>query len=242
VVLHGYADAKEDMMHWALCLAQTGYRVVLVDLRGHGRSTGKWIGYGTFETRDLEQLMDDLQKKGLTTGPVGLLGISYGASVGLQLAGHDRRIGAVVAIEPFSDPRRSVVEFAHAVVPSLVEGWTDRDFATAEDRACRLANFSWADANVLKSVQQGTAPILYVYATHDRWISPENTRVLAANTHSPHAVMTVTFSGENGLEDHVLLSWTLDPVSPEVVKWLDECLLKPGPGLQERLTKLGFVP
>ena len=242
LALHGYQDSKEDMMHWALYLAQAGYRVVLVDLRGHGRSTGKWIGYGAFETHDLEQVLDDLQKRGLVHGPVGVLGLSYGASVGLQLAGHDRRIGAVAALEPYSDPRQAVVGFARAVVPKLVKDWTDRDFANAEDRAGRMADFSWPEADVLKSVAQTTAPILYIHAAQDHWVSPASSQALAANTRSPHAVMTVTFADTHGLEDHVLLSWILDPVAPEVVKWFDECLLRPGSDLPERLAKLGFAP
>lgn len=240
VVLHGYQDAKEDMMHWALYLAQAGYRVVLVDLRGHGRSTGKWIGYGAFETHDLEQVLDDLQKRGLTHGPVGVLGLSYGASVGLQLAGHDRRVGAVAALEPFANPRRAVVHFARAVVPRLVENWTARDFARTEDRAGRMAGFSWQKADVLKSVAQTKAPVLYIHAAHDRWVSTGDCQTLAAHTRSLHAVMTMTFTNERGLEDHVLLSWILNPIAPWVVKWFDECLLRPGPDLRERLVKAGF--
>ena len=242
LVLHGYQDSKEDMMHWALFLAQAGYRVVLIDLRGHGRSTGKWIGYGAFEARDLEQVIDDLQKRKLVSGQIGVLGLSYGASIGLQLAGRDNRIGTVVALEPFSDPRRAVVEFARAVVPGLVKGWSDRDFASAEDRAGQLAHFSWQDADVLGSVARTAAPILYVYAEHDHWISPENTKLLASNTRSLHSVLTVGFANDGGLENHVLLSWTLDPIAPEIVKWLDAALVGGEPGLKERLTSLGFLP
>jgi pimeloyl-ACP methyl ester carboxylesterase len=241
LVLHGYQDCKEDMLHWALYLAQANYRVVLVDLRGHGRSTGDWIGYGAFEVRDLRQVLDDLQKRGLVTGPVGVLGLSYGASLGLQLAGHDPRVGAVVAIEPFSNPRGAVVEFAHAVVPGLVKSWTAQDFSTAEDRAGRLAHFSWQDADVLASVARTDAPILYAYATRDHWISPENTKLLAANTRSIHSVLVMNFTDDGGIENHVLLSWTLDPVAPPILKWLDECLLRPGPGLRERLAALGML-
>ncbi len=241
LVLPGYQDAKEDMMHWALFLAQAGYRTVLVDLRGHGRSTGDWIGYGAFEVHDLAQVLDDLQKRGLVSAPVGVLGVSYGASIGLQLAGHDKRIGAVVAIEPFSSPRRAVVEFARAVVPGLVKNWSDKDFSTAEDRAAQIAHFSWQDADVLESVANATAPILYVYAEHDHWISPENTLLLAAKTRSPHSVMTMHFDDDHGIENHVLLSWILDPIAPEILKWFDASLTGGGSGLKERLTSLGFI-
>ena len=242
ILLHGYQDSKEDMMHWALFLAQSGYRVVLVDLRGHGQSTGDWIGFGAFEVHDLQQVIDDLQKRGLVAGPLGVFGLSYGASVGLQLAGSDKRIGAVVAIEPFSDPRRAVVEFARAVVPDLVKNWSDTDFATAEDRAGGFAHFSWKDADVLQGVAHSTAPILYVYAEHDHWISPENTLLLAAKTQSPHSVMTVRFNDNSGLENHVLLSWILDPIAPEIAKWLDLALVDQTPGVRDRLKEHGYAP
>jgi pimeloyl-ACP methyl ester carboxylesterase len=239
LVLHGYQDTKEDMMHWALFLAQSGYRVVLVDLRGHGHSTGDWIGFGAFEVHDLEQVLDDVQGRGLAPGPVGVLGLSYGASIGLQFAGHDKRIGSVVALEPFSDPRRAVKEFARAVVPGLVKDWSDRDFSDAEDRAGRLAGFSWKDANVMGSVANAAAPILYVYADHDRWISPENTRLLAQGTRGLHSVMTVHFD-DHTLEDHVKLSWTLDPIAPVILKWFDASLVGGRSGQKERLTSLSF--
>jgi pimeloyl-ACP methyl ester carboxylesterase len=241
LVLHGYQDTKEHMLHWALYLAQAGFRVVLVDLRGHGRSTGDWIGYGAFEVRDLQLVLDDLQKRGLASGPVGVLGISYGASVGLQLAGHDERIRSVIALEPFSQPRTAVVDFARAVVPKLVRSWTADDFTRAEDRAARMAHLLWSDADVLDSVARTKAAILYVTSEKDHWVSPENTQRLAEKTTSPHAVMTIHFTSDGGLEQHVLLSWILDPVAAPVVKWLDESLLHPGPDLQSRLNAIGAL-
>ncbi|HEY1791475.1 MAG TPA: alpha/beta fold hydrolase [Opitutaceae bacterium] len=241
LLLHGYEDSKEDMMHWALFLAEHRYRAVLVDLRGHGRSTGSWIGYGAFEAHDLQQVIDDLDRRHLIAGRLGVLGISYGASVGLQLAGRDRRVGAVVAMEPFSDSREAVVEFARAVVPKLVSSWTERDFSTAEDRAARLGGFAWSSADPAGSAASAQAPILYVCADNDHWISPGNTRRLADRTRSLHSVVTVHFD-KTGLEDHILLSWVLNPMAPAVLSWLNECLSDPAPALPGRLAALGFIP
>jgi pimeloyl-ACP methyl ester carboxylesterase len=242
LVLHGYQDYKESMMHWALYLAQKGYQVVLVDLRGHGRSTGRWIGYGAFEATDLVQVLDFLEARKVLAGPIGVLGCSYGASVGLQLAGKDKRVMAVVAIEPFSNARQAVVDFAHAVVPQLVKDWTPQDFVSAEDRAGALAHFSWNDANVVKGVAQTTAPILYVAAANDHWVPAQNSQVLAGNTRAIHRVMTVSFANIGGMEEHVLLSWILEPIAPEVATWFDECLSGPRSGLDARLSALGFAP
>lgn len=240
LVLHGYQDMKENMVHWALFLAQAGYRIVLVDLRGHGRSTGEWIGYGAFEVADLQRVLDDVQRRGLVAGPIGVLGLSYGASVGLQLAGHDPRIRSVVALEPFSEPRRAVVEFAHSVVPKLVADWTPADFTRAEDRAGQMAHLEWTKADVMDSVARTEAPVLFVVAEKDHWVAPENTHLLAAHTRSIHAVATVTFTNDGGIEQHVLLSWVLDPIAPKVAAWFEGTLQHPGPDLKERLVKAGI--
>ena len=235
LILHGYHDCKENMIHWALYLAQHGYRSVLVDLRGHGRSTGDWIGYGAFEVDDLRKVIDDLAARKLISGPIGVVGLSYGASVGLQLAGQDERVGAAVAIEPFSNSRTAVVEFARGVVPQYVGGWTQADFDHAEDQAARRGRFSWEATDILGAVQRTHAPILYAVAAGDRWISPENSKRLADQTHSPHALLTVNFDNPGGIEQHVLLSWILDPIAPAVARWLDGVLLHPGPDLPERM-------
>ena len=45
-VLHGIRDSKESVRAWGERLASAGYRAVLVDLRGHGRSSGTFLSYG----------------------------------------------------------------------------------------------------------------------------------------------------------------------------------------------------
>ncbi len=242
LVLHGYGDSRENMVHWALHLAQQGYRAVLVDLRGHGRSTGNWIGYGAFEAADLRQVIDDLERRNLLAGRLGVVGLSYGASVGLQFAGADERVAAVVALEPFSDPRTAIVEFARATVPRLVGGWKQADFDRTIDAAGRLGDVDWAAADILGAVERMRAPVLYVVASDDRLISPEHTRRLAERTRSPHAVMEVKFNDAGDIPPHVLLAWLLDPAAPLALRWLDEALLRPGSDLGERLQALTAAP
>ena len=52
------------MAPWALRLAQEGWQCVLVDLRGHSRSTGPQIYFGLQEAHDLSQLLDELARRG----------------------------------------------------------------------------------------------------------------------------------------------------------------------------------
>jgi len=232
LILHGYQDTKEDQLHWAFFLAKLGYRSILVDLRGHGRSTGDWIGYGAFEVHDLQQVLDDAQRRGLVTGPLGVLGLSYGASIALELAGKDPRIASVVALEPFSDARKGVVEFARGVIPGRIKSWTEQDFSNALDRAAVMASFSWSNTDILSAVERTNAPILYVRGKNDRWIPPAESDILDAHTRSPHLTITATLPWDN---DHVILSWLLDPIAGPVGEWFDETLLRPGPGMMDRV-------
>src|SRR3954466_6566579 len=102
-LLHGIGDRKDKVPYllWARVLAQAGYRAVLVDLRGHGRSTGRYMSYGVHESRDMAQLLDAFEEQGLVYGPVGVCGVSYGGAVAIQWAAIDPRVKAIVALEPF---------------------------------------------------------------------------------------------------------------------------------------------
>jgi pimeloyl-ACP methyl ester carboxylesterase len=92
ICLHGLKDQKKPtFMLWGTVLARNGYRVIAVDLRGHGRSTGDWLTYGVVESMDISQLIDALEQQGLIAGKLGILGMSYGATVAIKAAAIDRR-------------------------------------------------------------------------------------------------------------------------------------------------------
>jgi pimeloyl-ACP methyl ester carboxylesterase len=218
LILHGYLESKEDMQHWALAMAANGYRCVLVDLRGHGRSTGDTIGFGAFEVSDLTRVLDDLQGKGLVSGKIGIIGMSYGASMGLLLAGRDARVGAVVAFEPFSNAETAVVEFAHGVAPKQAAGISDATFKAGVVAAARRGHFSWRDGDVLAAMQHMSAPVLFYHGAKDTWISPENSRRLYAQ--APAGSKLVIMPDD----DHIVLSMRLGPIFEDVQAWFDRYL------------------
>ena len=97
-LLHGYGLNKEMMLPWGLVLAQAGYRAVLVDLRGHGRSTGDRIYFGRVERTDLAQCLDALEQRRRVPGAGrgvghflrggGGLAMGGGGSAGAMCDGH----------------------------------------------------------------------------------------------------------------------------------------------------------
>jgi pimeloyl-ACP methyl ester carboxylesterase len=117
VLLHGYGLAQFAMAPWALRLAQDGWRCVLVDLRGHGKSTGARIYFGVREASDLSQLLDELALRGKLVRPVCALGESYGASLALRWRETDPRVRNVVAITPYAELGPAVLNIRQEYAP-----------------------------------------------------------------------------------------------------------------------------
>lgn len=112
-LLHGYGLAEFSMAPWAWRLAQAGWRCVLVDLRGHGKSTGKKIYFGLKESQDMSQLLDVLTNQGQLAPPVAAIGESYGAALALRWKTIDPRVGQVVAIAPYGVLSNAVLNICH---------------------------------------------------------------------------------------------------------------------------------
>ena len=109
ILLHGYGEAQFSMVPWALFLAEDGWRCVLVDLRGHGKSTGQQIYFDVKETNDMSQLLDALARDKALIPPVCAVGESYGAVLALRWQTVDPRLQSVVAIAPYANFSNTVM-------------------------------------------------------------------------------------------------------------------------------------
>ena len=113
LLLHGYGLAQFSMLPWALSLAQDGWRCVLVDLRGHGKSTGGRVYFGIKETNDMSQLLDALARDKELARPLSVIGESYGAALALRWKTVEPRVQSVVAIAPYASLSNSVLNICH---------------------------------------------------------------------------------------------------------------------------------
>ena len=159
------------MLGTARGLAEAGYRTVLVDLRGQGASSGKYLTYGVREAADLAQVIDELERRGLVVGKLGVYGISYGATTSIHLAGRDPRISAVVAVAPFSNMRDEAPHFVRTMAPGVGALISDATYDRAIDEAGRQAGFDPQAADAVPAIRRTTAPVLLLHGTHD-WVVP----------------------------------------------------------------------
>jgi pimeloyl-ACP methyl ester carboxylesterase len=163
MLLHGYNSQKEDMSFWAYLLAQAGYRAILLDLRGHGESTGQNFTYGKYETTDLRQVLDYLTAQQLCDGTVGVLGVGFGANVGLQWAAGDSRVRTVVAIAPYNRPVETferIARVTQAPIPS-------ESLRLALAQVATRLQLDWTDWSGQAVVRRLRNPILLVGGGRD---------------------------------------------------------------------------
>jgi pimeloyl-ACP methyl ester carboxylesterase len=219
LLLHGYLQNRNSVVPWAVRLAQAGFRCLVLDLRGQGASTGDHISFGAFEARDLTQVLDDLARRGWDVSRVGVVGVSYGASVALLAAGHDRRVAAVVALEPFASAERAVPELMRAAFAKEAQGITDRQFAAAHLKEAKIAGFRWTDADIVAALGRTRAPVLFIHGENDTWLSPDHSRELVR--HAPAGSRLVLAPREN----HVSLPLQVGSYAPQVIGWFEAGLL-----------------
>jgi pimeloyl-ACP methyl ester carboxylesterase len=219
LVVHGIYGRSFTMLHTAHRLAGAGYRAVLVDLRGHGRSTGEFLTYGTQEARDLSQVLDAVYQRGLATGPIGVYGVSYGATTSIHLASIDSRVGAVVAVQPFSMVRPELEHFG-SIVPQST-------FDAAFDRAGHEAGFNPVYSDAAEAIARVHAPVLLMHGTDD-WIVPYWNSLLLREK-SAAVCQLIDFPGRG----HQSLWMDSDgELADRAVKWFDEWLVSTGSNRQ----------
>lgn len=221
VLLHGYLQNRNYIVPWAVRLAQAGYRCVVLDLRGHGASTGEHISFGAFESRDISQVLDDLARRGWNVSQVGVLGVSYGASIALLAAGHNARVKTVVAFEPFASAERAVPELMRAAFANEARGITDAQFAAAHVKEAKIAGFDWTQADITAALARTRAPVLFIHGEKDAWLSADHSRELARR--APAGSQLVL----SPLDNHVSLPLQVEKFAPQVVRWFEVNLKNP---------------
>jgi len=100
VLSPGMADTRNSFRFLAPLIADAGYRVASVDLRGHGESSTGWGSYSHTDTAG--DLIEVIRKLG---GPAVIVGQSFsGGAATIAAATNPDLVSAIVEIDPFTRP------------------------------------------------------------------------------------------------------------------------------------------
>jgi pimeloyl-ACP methyl ester carboxylesterase len=181
-VLHGIRDRKASFVGWGRTLAANGLRAVLVDSRGHGESSGDALSYGVLEARDLSLVLDVLG----AAGPVGAMGVSYGAATAIEWAGREPRVRAVVAVAPFASLHEVVPAYVNRMLPVAHHLLPAALIRRAIRRGGEIGSFDPTEASPRNAITRTRAPVLLLHGRRDIHIPPAHSESLhaAAPDHS----------------------------------------------------------
>jgi uncharacterized protein len=100
ILLHGHSVNKSFVETEASMFKKWGYPVLLIDLRGHGKSGGSSTSFGIKETDELEKACAFAKQKGHSK--IVLYGVSLGAGVCIKAAAENKiHPDAIIADVPF---------------------------------------------------------------------------------------------------------------------------------------------
>jgi alpha-beta hydrolase superfamily lysophospholipase len=178
---HGLFRSRHELLERAAWLRQTGFNVLVFDLRRHGKSGGERISLGYKERLDLESAASYLAERSPGDRMV-LLGVSMGAAASLLAAAEDSNVAAVVADSSF-------LSLEHTVAHHLKLFWGLPKFPLGYELVFfveQLAGFKAEDLDMEKAVQQiGRRPILFIAGGGDRRMPVEIQRRLFQAAGSP---------------------------------------------------------
>ena len=112
VLVHGLGDRLESQADSGALLHRRGHTVLLLDLRAHGGSEGRYCTLGGLEREDVRAGLAELRRLGHGRAGFVLFGVSMGAVAVLRAAAADPDVRAVVAEAPFDDYRATMAHHA----------------------------------------------------------------------------------------------------------------------------------
>jgi pimeloyl-ACP methyl ester carboxylesterase len=183
ILLHGgLANAN----YWGnqVRALQGRYQVIVMDSRGHGRSTRNAMPFGyDLMASDVLGLMDFLKIR-----KAAIVGWSDGAIIGLDIAmKHPERVSKLFAFAANSDPG-GVSDIAHSTVFNAFIARAEKEYETLSPTPNGYKSFveqiekMWASQPnwTAEQLHAITVPTWIVDADHDEAIKRENTEFMAA--------------------------------------------------------------
>ncbi len=196
-----------SMVRLASALWAQGYRVALVDIRGHGDSEGIY-GFNLHEHHDVAAVAEDLVRR-VPVEAITLLGFSYGGSIAVSAAArHDLPIASLLLIS-------AVADFA-MLAPKINLFTIHRHIAFKQ--ALKRPRFEWrmrrsAKLRAIDDIQSIHKPVGLIHVKNDWLVGHDHSEALFAEANEPKELHILDVAG-NYHADRIfgVANETIEPV------------------------------
>jgi uncharacterized protein len=193
IIVPARGMSKACFLPHATMLAEDGFNVLLVDLRGEGESGGHARGFGVIEQRDVMGAVEYLRG----THPrqsrhVFALGVSEGAAAVLAAAREDARIEAVIVDSAFPQPAADLERMMPRLPWPLNHYFQKATLLMASAQlGCNL--FDRGASRDIAALSP--RPVLVIHGQQDEDVSISQAEGLYAEAHDPAMLWQVREAG-----------------------------------------------
>ncbi|MGT2934180.1 alpha/beta hydrolase [Streptococcus catagoni] len=167
IVVHGFANAKENMKPYAMLYYNLGYNVLMPDNEAHGQSQGNLIGYG-WNDKDNLLAWTQLMIKENAESQISWFGLSMGAATVMMASGENvpSQVKTIIEDCGYSSLWDELAYQAKAMYnlpafPILYEVSLISKIR---------AGFTYGEADSLKQLKKNKVPILFIHGDKDDFV------------------------------------------------------------------------
>ncbi|WP_289356807.1 alpha/beta hydrolase [Paenibacillus sp. S-12] len=195
IVVHGYTSSGKQMSYAVKRFYDKGYHVLLVDLRGHGKSEGSYIGMGWHDRLDMMGWIRQIVEAD-PESQVALYGVSMGGATVMMTSGEELPANVKVIVEDCGYTS-AYDEFTYQLkrlfhLPAF-------PIMTASNVVSNIrAGYDLKDASALKQVAKSKTPILFIHGDSDTFVPYEMVQELYDAAKVEKDLLVIKDAGHGG--------------------------------------------
>ena len=169
ILIHGYGGQASNMVDQMDHFIDLGYNVVAVDLRGHGKSEGKYYGLGYLDKDDIAIWIKEI-KENYHCYNIVIYGISMGGATAIMTGGLGiENVSAIISDSAPSDFASMFSRILKYKVGTFF-GWFIIKSLVLFVKC--FAGYSLRDASSINSMPLITVPVLLIHGSKDGFVPP----------------------------------------------------------------------
>lgn len=169
ICFHGYtSQGTSDFIGLSGYYLKRGFQMLLVDERAHGKSEGKYIGFGCLDRQDALQWIDWAVKQSGEDVRLLLHGISMGGATVLMTSGLELppQVRGIVSDCAFTSPKYVFRHVLHTMYH--IPAFPLLNIADRINR--RQAGYGLDECNAAREVRKTRIPVLLIHGDEDTFV------------------------------------------------------------------------
>jgi hypothetical protein len=170
VVIHGYKSKALDMVIIAKMYSDLGFKVLIIDQRGHGESEGNLTTVGYYESYDIKKWLHFISRSYGAHTNVLLHGVSMGASTAVLATrfSESKNVKTLVLDSCFTNFKETLrLSTNYPILRIFLPGISFNSYL--------FLKFFLKDINPYKQLKHTCIPTLMIHGTKDRVVTQDMT-------------------------------------------------------------------